>query len=228
MNAAPRSAATSVIIADDHPLFRAALRETVGRLLAGAEVVEAQDMASLERATEQHSEADLTLLDLHMPGAHGFSSLIYLRSHYPSMPVIVVSAAEGGDIVQRAVDFGAAGYIPKSASLDAIADAITAVCDGNLWFPAIDADSDGGDAELAEKLSSLTPQQFRVLMMIADGLLNKQIAYELDVSEATIKAHVTAILRKLGLYSRTQAAVIAERLQIHPPRVSDDASAASG
>lgn len=228
MSAASGESASAVIIADDHPLFRAALRETVGRLLAGAEVVEAQDMASLEAAAVAHPEAELILLDLHMPGAHGFSSLIYLRGHHPSIPVVVVSAAESADVVQRAVDFGAAGYIPKSASLERIAEAITVVREGNLWFPEMEADSDGSDVELADRLSSLTPQQFRVLMMIADGMLNKQIAYELTVSEATVKAHVTAILRKLGLYSRTQAAVIAERLQIHPPRVSDDASTAPG
>lgn len=225
---APSGSAATVIIADDHPLFRAALRETVGRLLADAEIFEARDMATLEQATQAQPDADLTLLDLHMPGARGFSSLIYLRSHHPSMPVIVISAAESSDVVRRAMDFGAAGYIPKSASLETIAEAVRAVRDGNLWFPAISEEGDGDDAELADKLASLTPQQFRVLLMIADGMLNKQIAYELDVSEATIKAHVTAILRKLGLYSRTQAAIIAERLQIHPPRVSDAASATSG
>ncbi|MCK5768914.1 response regulator [Algiphilus sp.] len=223
------TAAATVIVADDHPLFRAALRETVGRLLPEAAVVEAQDMAALESAVDACPEADLVLLDLHMPGAHGFSSLVFLRGHHPSVPVIVVSAAEGADVVRRAADFGASGFIPKSANLEVIAEAVAAVRDGNLWFPeSDDEDSDGGDIELAERLASLTPQQFRVLMMIAGGLLNKQIAYELDVSEATVKAHVTAILRKLGLYSRTQAAVIAERLQIHPPRVAADAPAASG
>lgn len=216
-----------LIIADDHPLFRTAMRETVGRMLPDAEVVEAQDMSGLESATESHPEADLVLLDLHMPGALGFSSLVYLRSHFPSIPVVVVSALETVEVIQRAMDFGASGFIPKSASLDTIAEAITAVRDGSLWFPEQVSDT-GEDVELAERLSSLTPQQFRVLMMVADGLLNKQIAYELEVSEATVKAHVTAILRKLGLYRRTQAAVIAERLQVHQPRVDGSASAASG
>lgn len=211
-----------LVLADDHPLFRTALREVAGRLLPGAAVAEAQDMASLEAAMQARPEADLVLLDLHMPGAHGFSSLVFLRSQYPGTAVVVVSGAEGAGIARRSMEFGAAGFIPKSAPLDTIGEAIRCVLDGGLWFPEGDGGAaDDGDAELAERLSSLTPQQFRVLLMVADGLLNKQIAYALDISEATVKAHVTAILRKLGLYSRTQAAVIAERLQVHPPRVDD-------
>lgn len=212
-----------MIVADDHPLFRAALRETVLRLMPETDVVEASDMAGLERAAAEQPEPELVLLDLHMPGAHGFSSLVFLRGRHPGVPVIVVSGSEGADVQRRAAEFGAAGFIPKSAPLETIADAMRTVLRGDLWFADQDPAAGGSDdAELAERLESLTPQQFRVLMMIADGLLNKQIAYELEISEATIKAHVTAILRKLGLYSRTQAAVIAERLQVHPPRVAGD------
>jgi DNA-binding NarL/FixJ family response regulator len=214
---------TTLIIADDHPLFRTALKQAVARILPDSQVFEAEDMAALEATVAAHPEAELTLLDLNMPGAHGFSSLVFMRAQHPGVPVVVVSAAEAPEVVRRAQDFGASGFIPKSASIDTIGTAIHQVLDGGVWFPEANGDSaETDDAELAERLTSLTPQQFRVLMMIADGLLNKQIAYELHVSEATIKAHVTAILRKLGLYSRTQAAVIAERLQVYPSRVADD------
>ncbi len=220
---------TQLIIADDHPLFRTALQQTVMRLFPDSTVVEAEDMASLERVTRLHPDADLVLLDLHMPGAHGFSSLVYLRNEHPGTAVIVVSGAEGQAVVRRAMDFGAAGFIPKSAPLDTIGEAIKTVLDGGLWFgDDIEAlDSTPDDMELIAKLSTLTAQQQRVLMMIADGLLNKQIAFTLEISEATVKAHVTAILRKLGFYSRTQAAVMVERLQAHPPQVAATGPAAA-
>lgn len=213
---------TQLIIADDHPLFRAALHQTVQRLFPDARVIEAEDMASLERAVGLHPEADLVLLDLHMPGAHGFSSLLFLRNQSPGTAVMVVSGVEGQSVIRRAMDFGAAGFIPKSAPLDTIGEAIRTVLDGGLWFSqdVESMPSAPDDVDLVSKLASLTPQQQRVLMMIADGLLNKQIAFTLAISEATVKAHVTAILRKLGLYSRTQAAVIVERLQAHAPQLA--------
>lgn len=218
-----------LIIADDHPLFRTALHQTVLRLVPGCTVVEAEDMVSLERAARAHGETDVVLLDLHMPGAHGFSSLVYLRNEHPGMAVIVVSGAEGAGVVRRAIDFGAAGFIPKAAPLEAIGQAIRTVLDGGLWFTDEGAavDSAPDDVDLMAKLGTLTAQQQRVLMMIADGLLNKQIAYTLEISEATVKAHVTAILRKLGFYSRTQAAVMVERLQVHAPQLAATATAAA-
>ncbi len=207
-----------VLIADDHPLFRAALKQAVDQALSGAVIREADDMAGLESAVAD-ADIDLVLLDLKMPGARGFSSLLYLRGQHPSVPVIVVSAADDPSTMRRAKDFGASGFVPKSTPLAAIRDAIAQVMAGALAFPPMDPPATQDDADLASRIGSLTPQQFRVLMMVADGLLNKQIAYELEVSEATVKAHMTAIMRKLRIYSRTQAALIAQSLDVAEIRI---------
>lgn len=205
-----------VVIADDHPLFRAALRLAVERVLPGAQVTEADRFAALQAAVAAAPDADLVLLDLRMPGVQGYSSLVWMRAEHPSVPVVMVSAEEDAATVHRALDFGAAGFIPKSAGLELLTEALTAVLDGQLWTPPAATlpppAAASEDAQLARRVASLSPQQLKVLMHLADGRLNKQIAYDLDVTEATIKAHVTAILRKLGLYRRTQAAVLAQRL----------------
>lgn len=204
--------AYQVIIADDHPLFRAAMRQAVGSVLDNADIAEAESLATLEKVAEQHPDADIVLLDLKMPGARGFSSLLFLRQQYPGLPVIIVSAADDTNIVRRSLDFGAVGFIPKSASISDIGKAIATVLEGNVYFPHIDTNQPPD--EMSVQLSSLTPQQYRVLSMLSDGVLNKQIAFELNVSEATIKAHMTAIMRKLGVHSRTQAALVAQQLNI--------------
>ncbi len=213
--------AQKIIIADDHPLFRAALRQAVSQAVPEVTVIEADSLAALQETVEQHSDADLVLLDLHMPGTNGFTGLVYLRGQNPGMPVVVVSGSEEPNVMRRAVDYGASGFIPKSSPLETISEAIEAVLEGEVWLPEEIAESDTvseEDADFARNLASLTPQQFRVLMMLTEGLLNKQIAYELSVSEATIKAHVTAILRKLGVHSRTQAVIAAGRLGVEPPK----------
>ncbi len=214
-----------IIVADDHPLFRAALQQAVQLALSDAQVVEADTLESVHQAVADNPDADLILLDLHMPGAHGFSGLVFLRGVNPGIPVVVVSGSEENQVIRRAIDYGASGFIPKSSSLDTIAAAIRQVIEGEIWIPPemigkMDEISEE-EARFADALSSLTPQQFRVLNMLTEGLLNKQIAYELDVSEATIKAHVTAILRKLGVHSRTQAVIAAKRLEVEAPRVVD-------
>jgi DNA-binding NarL/FixJ family response regulator len=210
------SAHATLVIADDHPLFRTALKAAVGQLLPEATTVEADSLDSLIRAVETHPDADLILLDLRMPGARGFSSLIQLRGLYPAIPVAIVSAEEEPATMRRALDFGATGFIPKSAGLGQIGQALRTMLNGGVWLPDNIGDATPSeeqlDRELAARVSSLTPQQFRVLMLLSDGRLNKQIGGDLDVAEATVKAHVTAILRKLGLYRRTQAAVLAQRL----------------
>ncbi|HEY5718458.1 MAG TPA: response regulator transcription factor [Motiliproteus sp.] len=214
--------AQKIIIADDHPLFRAALQQAVTKAVPGVEVIEADSLTALQDTVELHRDADLVLLDLHMPGTNGFTGLVYLRGQNPGMPVVVVSGSEEPRVMRRAIDYGASGFIPKSSPLEVISAAIVAVLEGEVWLSQEMSDSGEGvaegDAEFAAKLSSLTPQQFRVLMMLTEGLLNKQIAYELNVSEATIKAHVTAILRKLGVHSRTQAVIEASRLGVEPPK----------
>jgi DNA-binding NarL/FixJ family response regulator len=204
----------TVIVADDHPLFRTALREALKPVLPGARVIEADSYPSLQSALQQNGPPDLVLLDLVMPGVRGFSSLLYLRSEYPTVRVVVVSGYEETPLIQRVLQFGAVGFIPKSASLQTMGEAVLAAISGKVWTPpeAPKQPDSGVDAEVARKVASLSPQQLRVLLMLADGRLNKQIAHELAITEATVKAHMTVILRKLGLVRRTQAAVLAQRL----------------
>ncbi|RMO80525.1 LuxR response regulator receiver [Pseudomonas syringae pv. philadelphi] len=206
-----------ILIADDHPLFRSALHQalTIG-LGPAARLVEAESIAQLESRLAEKADWDLVLLDLNMPGAYGFSGLVLLRGQYPQIPVVMVSAQEEASIVVRSREFGASGFIPKSSSLEVIQQAVRTVLDGDVWWPPqvneVISVSDEAKAASAG-LASLTPQQFRVLTMVCEGLLNKQIASELSVSEATIKAHVTAIFRKLGVRTRTQAALLLQQLE---------------
>ncbi len=207
-----------ILIADDHPLFRDALKRAVQQCVPEAAIVEAEDVAGLLCQAEAHPQADLLLMDLNMPGAQGFSALVHVRASWPTLPVLVVSAQEDPALMRRAIGHGASGFIPKSASIAQIGEAIRAVLDGDTWLPpGVESGStalDPEEARLAARIAELTPQQYRVLGMLCQGLLNKQIAYELGVSEATIKAHMTAILRKLGAHSRTQAALLAGRLTL--------------
>ena len=206
-----------LVIADDHPLFRGALREAVSGLLARVEIAEAGSFDEVSKLLDKAGETDLILLDLAMPGVRGFSGLMYLRAQYPSVPVVVVSANDDPAVIRRCMDFGASGFIPKTLSIEEMRGAVMGVLKGGVWTPP-DVDlASGVDADLAgliSRLATLTPQQVRVLMMLSEGLLNKQIAYELSVSEATVKAHVSAILQKLGVESRTQAVIMAAKIEI--------------
>lgn len=213
MNEAPTY---RLVIADDHPLFRGALREAVVGLLARVDIAEAGTFEAVAELLERGGEVDLILLDLTMPGVRGFSGLMYMRAQYPSVPVVVVSANDDPTVIRRCMEFGASGFIPKTLGVEAMRGAIRRVLDGGLWTPP-DVDLTGGsDAETGElmaRMATLTPQQVRVLMMLSEGLLNKQIAFQLGVSEATVKAHVSAILQKLGVESRTQAVIAAAKIE---------------
>jgi len=205
----------TLIIADDHPLFRAALREVVGRHIPGVQIVEVSSLDALQAAIAAHPDPDMILLDLRMPGARGFSSLLYLRAEYPAVPIIVVSASEAASVVRRALDFGASGFIPKSASIETIGESLRTVLDGGISAPRLPerrTNAEEQERELARRLSTLTPQQLNVLIMLAEGQSNKDIAGHLSITEATVKAHITGILRKLGIERRTQAAILAQRL----------------
>jgi DNA-binding NarL/FixJ family response regulator len=206
-----------IVIADDHPLFRGALRQAVVSAAPQAEIVEAGSFDEVNQRLAGGLQAELVLLDLNMPGMQGFSGLAYLRASHPETPVLVVSGSDASQVVRRSLDFGAAGFLPKTEGIEAMSGAIRTVLDGGTWTPADyehGQPEDRESAELVRRLASLTPQQVRVLMMLSEGKLNKQIAYELDVSEATVKAHVSAILTKLDVDSRTQAVIAASRIDV--------------
>ena len=205
-----------VLIADDHPLVLGALRQAVSGAVPGAFIHEASDFESLAAALEETPVMDLVLLDLSMPGVRGFSGLLFLRAERPSVPVIVVSGNEDRAVMRHCLEFGASAFVPKSLDMASMQAAIRAVLDGARWMPPdfdLAARTNPESGALVRRLSSLTPQQVRVLMMLSQGLLNKQIAYELTVSEATVKAHVSAILQKLDVDSRTQAVILAAKIE---------------
>lgn len=219
-----------ILIADDHPLFRDALRQslsTMGSTNGGGvgdslSIVEAGSLdeatAAIERGGEGDAgEIDLVLLDLAIPGVKGFSGLILLRAQYPGIPVVIISGTEEPAAIRRAIEIGASGYIPKSVGGETMRKAIARVLAGDIWTPPdldLSAKDDDELSALVSRLATLTPQQVRVLMMLGEGLLNKQIAYELSVSEATVKAHVSAILQKLDVDSRTQAVIAANKIDM--------------
>ncbi|MEM1371454.1 MAG: response regulator transcription factor [Pseudomonadota bacterium] len=211
-----RMTTTRLTIVDDHPLFRGALNQALSASLEDCEISEASSLDELTTQLAEKKEIDLILLDLTMPGVQGLSGLLYLRAQHPEIPIIVVSAKEDPPTIRRCIEFGASGFVPKSQPVDDIRAAVKAVLAGEVWTPKeidlTDAKNDA-DSDLAARLSTLTPQQVRVLMMLSEGLLNKQIAYKLSVSEATIKAHVSAILQKLGVDSRTQAVIAINKIE---------------
>lgn len=220
------------LIVDDHPLFREALSSAIRQAFEDAVVLEA---GTLERAVElskDNGDIDLLLLDLSLPGTTGFGGLLTLRTQFPKLPVVVVSGTASPRIVAEALSYGVVGFIPKSAPKAMLKDAILDTLDGSVFLPpdyqdVANAVGDGGteqDDDLAQQMASLTPQQFRVLQMLSEGKLNKQIAYELNVGETTIKAHVSAILRKLKVYSRTQAVIKARNMEFEAIARSEDTS----
>lgn len=213
----PTSEAVRFLIIDDHPLFREALHSAVQVAYPEADTVEARSIAEALELLGDAKPFDLALLDLNMPDVHGFEGLLQLRTRYPRLPVVVVSGYEEAKIISEALSYGAAGFIPKSARKSDLAAAIRTVMDGAVYVPDTyeiqKPDADQSDrADMVQRLAKLTPQQLRVLQMLRQGLLNKQIAYELQVGETTVKAHVSEILRKLNVYSRTQAVIEVSKL----------------
>ena len=204
-----------VIIADDHPLFRDALRQAITGVFENSIVETVGDVTSLRAMLKDIDSADMVLLDLAMPDASGFSGLISIRAEFPDTPIVVVSASEDPATIKQCIELGASGFIPKSSGTEFIVEGLNAILMGEVWVPPgvdLEGDIDPETAEVIVKLQSLTPQQGRVLSMLGEGLLNKQIAYELDVSEATVKAHVSAVLLKLGVDSRTQAVITMNKI----------------
>lgn len=206
----------TLLIADDHPLFRGALREAIKGLGASIAILEAESFESLSAMLEKTKDIDLCLLDLTMPGVKGFSGLLYIRAQYPYIPVMIVSGHSDNETIRTCFDFGASGFIPKTLDMEEMRGAVVKVLEGATYMPAginLSSAKSKENTDIVAKLASLTPQQIRVLMMLSSGLLNKQIAWELQVSEATVKAHVSAILQKLDVESRTQAVIAASKLE---------------
>jgi DNA-binding NarL/FixJ family response regulator len=207
------------VVADDHPLFRGALRQALAGLGQETQILEAGDFEAAQAIAAGEEDIDLLLLDLSMPGASGLSGLVSMRAACPEVPIVVVSAHDAAETVRRALELGASGFISKSASMEEIRAAVRQVLEGGVAMPAnleLGTEGDPEMSQLIRRLQSLTPQQTRVLTMLSSGLLNKQIAYELEVSEATVKAHVSAVLQKLGVDSRTQAVILLAKLGSEP------------
>jgi DNA-binding NarL/FixJ family response regulator len=204
------------LIIDDHPLFREALLSAVQMTYPDAEALEARSVDEALAHLSANPAFDLAMLDLNMPGIHGFEGLRELRTQYPRLPVVIVSGHEEPSIISEALSYGVAGFIPKSCKKAELAAAVHDIMNGSVFVPAgydrPQGDTDDGKTALLARLATLTPQQLRVLQMLKQGLLNKQIAFELKVGETTIKAHVSEILRKLNVFSRTQAVIEAGRL----------------
>jgi DNA-binding NarL/FixJ family response regulator len=212
-------AALRIVIADDHPLFRDALRLTIAQGFPNAEIAEAHSFDTLRTRLEAAPETDLVLLDLKMPGMQGLSGLLFMRAAFAAVPVAIISAEEQASIVRRALDLGAVGYIAKSTGADGIRAALAALLSGDAWIPDTVGGKDADtvrDTVLVARLARLTPQQIRVLMMLSEGFPNKRIAHALSVSEATAKAHVSAILEKLEVENRTQAVILARQIAALP------------
>lgn len=208
---------SQVLIIDDHPLFREALSTAVSQAyptVRSREVNSVDDAISL---LETDRDYDIALLDLNIPGVQGFEGLLKLRTLHPRLPVLVVSGLETEQIVDESITYGAAGFLPKSLGREVLATAINTIMEGNVYLPEgliSDGASESGSAkaDIIERLLTLTPQQLKVLFMLREGLLNKQIAYELDVGATTVKKHVSEILRKLHVHSRTQAVIEVSKL----------------
>lgn len=202
----------NVLIADDHPLFRAALSVALNGIDEDIELIESGEFNETQEQLARF-DIDLLLLDLKMPDNEGLLGLIKLRSRFPQVAIVVISANEDPHIINEVRASGALAYIIKSTPLDEMQTIISSVLKGNSHFPQwIGRPS---EPSVSEKIAQLTPQQLRVLTMIAKGDLNKQIAYQLNVKESTIKTHISEIFKKLGIINRTQAALLIQPLELH-------------
>ena len=210
------------LIVDDHPLFLEALETALHVAFPGAEVETAGSIASARRILAQGARFDLILLDLKMPDAAGFEGVVSLHASHPRTPLCIISSMSGEEIIRQLRDLGAAGFINKSEKRENIIAAVRRLVDGETCFPAAPGPAEPAGAvapqsrelEILARLRELTPQQYKVLSLICEGKLNKQIAYELDIVETTVKAHITSIFKKLAIHNRTQAVLIMQKLKL--------------
>ena len=214
---------TRLLIADDHPLFRLALTQALRDVMPDAAVVEAGSLREAREALARHPDIDLVLLDLHLPDSHGLMGLAALRAEHPGVAVAMISAHDEPATIRRALAYGASAFIPKRSDLPRLREALRAVLACEDYLPpelrdAVRASTQTiEDATNAARLASLTPQQFKVLVRVAEGQLNKQIADALGISERTVKAHLSALFDKLGVRNRTQAGVLLRSLELSDP-----------
>jgi DNA-binding NarL/FixJ family response regulator len=208
------------LIADDHPLYREALVSALQLLFENVDLIQSDGLDSTLDAMQQNSDFDLVLLDLNMPGCDNFYGLIRVTQDFPQLPVAVVSASDSVEVVSKVMSLGAKGFIPKAIATQTIANALKQIMHGNIWLP------EGMQSriehiehikpiiDVARLVGELTPKQFQVLKLLQNGLLNKQIAYELNITEATVKAHISGVFRKLKVNTRTQAVLLLKNLDI--------------
>lgn len=205
------------LVADDHPLFRQAMIGALKPNFGSVTILESDSLDTTLAALQDNSDINLILLDLNMPGCENFYGVIRVTSDFPDIPVVVVSASDSIEVISQVVGFGAKAFISKSSPSALIASAIEQVLQGNVWLPEGVSEKlarvSDESHDIALKVAELTPKQFQVLKLLQDGMLNKQIAYELNVTEATVKAHISAIFRKFGVNTRTQAVLLVEKLQ---------------
>jgi DNA-binding NarL/FixJ family response regulator len=205
------------LVADDHPLYREALVSALRPLFENVDIIQSDSLDSTLRALQQNTDFDLVLLDLNMPDCDGFYGLIRVSKDFPQVPVAVISASDSVDVISKVMNIGAKGFIPKATATHNLADALKQIMGGNNWLPegmkiAIEQDVPVND--IVKLVGELTPKQFQVLKLLQNGLLNKQIAYDLNITEATVKAHISAVLRKFSVNTRTQAVLLLNNLDI--------------
>ena len=205
-----------ILVVDDHPLILAALGHVLKQLGAEVAVLDAPTGAAGRELAAAHPDADLMLFDLGLPGVDGFALLAELRSRHPEIPVVVLSGSEHREDVLRALDLGAMGYIPKSASNEVMLQALRLVLSGGVFLPpgALVATAPSATRAASQRELALTDRQVEVFGLILQGRPNKLICRELGLAEGTVKIHVAAILRSLGVHTRTQAVIEASRLGI--------------
>jgi len=205
------------LIADDHPLYREALISALRPLFENVDIIQSDNLDSTLQALQQNSDFDLVMLDLNMPGCDSFYGLIRVSQDFPKVPVAVISASDSADVVSKVMSLGAKGFIPKATATQTIADALKQIMDGNNWLPEgmqTSIEQDAPVIDIAKLVGELTPKQFQALKLLQNGLLNKQIAFDLNITEATVKAHISAVFRKLNVNNRTQAVVLLKNLDI--------------
>lgn len=202
--------APSALVADDHPLFRSAMIQALTPIFQH-HIAQTACLDSTIEYLQAHPDTDITFLDINMPGNEGLNGLVTCQHQFPNTLFVIVSAQESPAVMDRAITLGAVGFIPKSASLDTIAAAVEQILSGDIWLPNAEPfhpTASTEDEEFATRLALLTPHQLKVLQYMADGLLNKQIAHEMTISESTVKQHASAVLKKLNVINRTKAGVL--------------------